>query len=167
MRAISQFLPIALLTLALLAGCTPLPPQAVPSGTAETASSPDKVSLGVGFVPNVQFAPYYVGMEKGMYADNGIDFEMSYGFENDYLKLVGVDETQFMVGSGDQVVLGRAQGLPVRYVMNWYTRYPVVIFAKTEQGIGTPADLAGKTIGIPGPFGAPMSPFGGFWKRLT
>jgi len=154
MRAISQFLPIALLTLALLAGCTPLPPQAVPSGTAETASSPDKVSLGVGFVPNVQFAPYYVGMEKGMYADNGIDFEMSYGFENDYLKLVGVDETQFMVGSGDQVVLGRAQGLPVRYVMNWYTRYPVVIFAKTEQGIGTPADLAGKTIGIPGPFGA-------------
>ena len=55
---------------------------------------------------------------------------------------------------GDQVVLGRAQGLPVRYVMNWYTRYPVVIFAKAEQGIATPADLAGKSIGIPGPFGA-------------
>ncbi len=105
-------------------------------------------------MPNVQFAPYYVGMEKGIYADNGIDLEMSYGFENDYLKLVGVNETQFMVGSGDQVVLGRAQGLPVRYVMNWYTRYPVVVFAKVEQGISAPIDLAGKTIGIPGPFGA-------------
>jgi len=134
----------------LLAGCAPLAPSAPPSD----APVRDKVSLGVGFVPNVQFAPYYVGMEKGFYADEGIDLEMSYGFENDYLKLVGVDEAQFMVGSGDQVVLGRAQGLPVRYVMNWYTHYPVVVFAKTEQNITTPADLAGKTIGLPGPFGA-------------
>jgi len=154
MQSIPRFLLTALLMLALTAGCTPLPPQAASSGNAPSAPPHDQVSLGVGFVPNVQFAPYYVGMEKGIYADNGIDLEMSYGFENDYLKLVGVNETQFMVGSGDQVVLGRAQGLPVRYVMNWYTRYPVVVFAKVEQGISAPIDLAGKTIGIPGPFGA-------------
>ena len=150
MQSTSRFLIIALLALALLAGCAPLP--ATPAGSA--VEPLDSVSLGVGFVPNVQFAPYYVGREKGFYADKGVDLELSYGFENDYLKLVGVNETQFMVGSGDQVVLGRAQGLPVRYVMNWYTRYPVVIFAKAEQGIATPADLAGKSIGIPGPFGA-------------
>ncbi len=151
MQSTSRFLIIALLALALLAGCAPLP--ATPAGNSAVQPL-DSVSLGVGFVPNVQFAPYYVGMEKGFYADKGVDLELSYGFENDYLKLVGVNETQFMVGSGDQVVLGRAQGLPVRYVMNWYTRYPVVIFAKAEQGIATPADLAGKSIGIPGPFGA-------------
>ena len=139
-----------LLAVVLLAGCAPLAPATAPGD----AAARDKVSLGVGFVPNVQFAPYYVGMEKGYYAEEGIDLEMSYGFENDYLKLVGVNEAQFMVGSGDQVVLGRAQGLPVRYVMNWYTRYPVVVFAKTEQNITAPADLAGKTIGLPGPFGA-------------
>src|SRR5690606_28108656 len=77
-----------------------------------------------------------------------------YGFENDYLKLVGLGERQFMVGSGDQVIIGRSQELPVRYVMNWYTRYPAVLFAKTSAGIHSPADLAGKRIGIPGPFGA-------------
>ncbi len=151
MRTISRFL-VILLAIALLAGCALLP--AAPAADESGAPPAERVSLGVGFVPNVQFAPFYVGMEKGFYADNGIDLEMSYGFENDYLKLVGVNEAQFMVGSGDQVVLGRAQGLPVRYVMNWYTRYPVVVFAKAEQGIATPADMAGKTIGIPGPFGA-------------
>jgi NitT/TauT family transport system substrate-binding protein len=59
-----------------------------------------------------------------------------------------------MIGSGDQVVLGRAQGLPVRYVANWYTKLPVVIFSKVEAGVREPADLRGKRIGLPGPFGA-------------
>ncbi|MEZ4614198.1 MAG: ABC transporter substrate-binding protein [Caldilineaceae bacterium] len=77
------------------------------------------------------------------------------------MKLVGVNELQFMIGSGDQVVLGRAQGLPVRYVMNWYTKFPVVIFAKQSAQIVEPRDLAGKTIGIPGPFGASYVAFRG------
>ncbi len=118
------------------------------------AAAADAVKLGVGFVPNVQFAPFYVGIDKGFFADEGINLELAYGFENDYLKLVGVGELPFMIGSGDQVVLGRAQGLPVRYVSNWYTKFPVVVFAKPAAGIEKPADLRGKTIGIPGPFGA-------------
>jgi NitT/TauT family transport system substrate-binding protein len=95
-----------------------------------------------------------VAIEKGYFAEAGIDASLEYGFENDYLKLVGVGERQFMIGSGDQVIIGRAQGLPVRYVMNWYTRYPVVVFAKESAGIVAPEDLAGKRVGIPGPFGA-------------
>ena len=152
----------------LITGCASSVPEAANSQTAglESAGESDAesdagtsneltpVSLGVGFIPSVQFAPFYVGVERGYYADEGIDLSLDYGFENDYLKLVGVNESQFMVGSGDQVVLGRAQGLPVRYVMNWFTRYPVVIFSKAGSGITQPADLAGKTVGIPGPFGA-------------
>lgn len=145
---------LSLLVLILsLTACTPVP--ATPAaGDGAAAPAAEKVKLGLGFIPNVQFAPYYVGIEKGFYRDAGLDLELSYGFENDYLKLVGVGEYPFMVGSGDQVVLGRAQGLPVRYVLNWYSRYPVVVFAKTEREITAPGDLAGKTIGIPGAFGA-------------
>jgi NitT/TauT family transport system substrate-binding protein len=122
-------------------------------GAVNTAGR-EVVQLGVGFIPSVQFAPFYVGMEKGFFAEEGIDLELAYGYENDYLKLVGVGDLPFMIGSGDQVVLGRAQGLPVRYVANWYTKFPVVVIARPESGIEEPADLRGKTIGIPGPFGA-------------
>ncbi len=132
----------------LLAGCVALP--TAPAAQSQTAA----VKLGVGFIPNVQFAPFYVGMEKGFFAAEGIDLSLDYGFENDYLKLVGTNDFQFMIGSGDQVVLGRAQGLPVVYVANWYSRYPVTIFALAEANITEPADLAGKAIGVPGPFGA-------------
>jgi NitT/TauT family transport system substrate-binding protein len=105
--------------------CTPIIPGAVAPGSSEaeaTGAAMTPVKLGVGYIPNVQFAVFYVGIEKGFYAGEGIDLALDYGFENDYLKLVGTNELQFMVGSGDQVVLGQAQGLPVRYVMSWFTR---------------------------------------------
>jgi NitT/TauT family transport system substrate-binding protein len=153
---------LAFLLAVSLSACTPVAPtseQPVPAtrssdATATESVAADAIKLGVGFVPNVQFAPFYVGIDKGFFADEGIDLELAYGYENDYLKLVGVGELPFMIGSGDQVVLGRAQGLPVRYVANWYTRFPVVVFAKPKAGINEPADLRGKRIGIPGPFGA-------------
>jgi NitT/TauT family transport system substrate-binding protein len=140
--------------LLLVAACNPVAPASSTNATGAADQGATPVRVGVGFIPNVQFAVYYVGIEKGFYAEEGLDVSLEYGFEDDYLKLVGTDELQFMVGSGDQVVLGRAQGLPVRYVMNWYTQYPVVIFARTTANITQPADLAGKRIGIPGPFGA-------------
>ncbi|MCB0083823.1 MAG: ABC transporter substrate-binding protein, partial [Caldilineaceae bacterium] len=106
----------------LLSGCVPLAPEST-TNAASSSAALTPVKLGVGYIPNVQFTPFYVGIEKGFYAAEGLALSLDYGFENDYLKLVGVDELQFMIGSGDQVVLGRAQGLPVRYVMNWYTKY--------------------------------------------
>jgi NitT/TauT family transport system substrate-binding protein len=147
--------------MAMLAGCVPIAstPQAVT--VASTTDEATAVSLGVGYIPNVQFAVFYVAIEKGFYTEEGLDVTLDYGFENDYLKLVGTNDLQFMIGSGDQVVLGRSQGLPVRYVMNWYSIYPVVVFAKQEAGITRPADLAGKRIGIPGPFGASYVAFRG------
>ena len=152
---------LAMVTLlAVVSACIPVQPQSAADPQA-VGGVLVPVKLGVGYIPNVQFTPYYVGIEKGFYAAEGLDVSLDYGFENDYLKLVGVNEFQFMVGSGDQVVLGRAQGLPVRYVMNWYTRFPVAVFAKTAANITQPADLAGKTIGIPGPFGASYVAFRG------
>ncbi|MEX1019071.1 MAG: ABC transporter substrate-binding protein [Litorilinea sp.] len=158
------------LLMGLLVACAPVAsPTAAPSAPSEATESTETaeaatttppttdlqpVTLGVGFIPSVQFATLYVAIEKGFYADMGLDVSIDYGFENDYLLLTATDEIQFMVGSGDQVILGRAQDLPVRYVMNWYSEYPVVIFARADAGIATPADLAGTRIGIPGPFGA-------------
>ncbi len=134
---------------ALLAGCAP--PAATSSPTLLPSASPNlvHVRLPVGYIPDIQFAPLYMAVANGHYAQAGLEVEFDYKFENDGVALVGAGTLPFAVASGEQVLLARAQGLPVVYVLAWYQQYPVAVIAKAQAGIRTPADLAGHTIGIP------------------
>ncbi len=143
-KALFFFLMVAL----SLAGCTPAATQ------APTAGDLVKVRLPVGYIPNVQFAPLYVAMEKGFYSAQGIELDLDYSYETDATTLVGANELQFAMVSGEQVLLGRAQELPLVYVLTWYQQYPVGVASFSEQGIRTPAELRGRKIGIPGLYGA-------------
>ena len=135
---------ISLLTSAC--GSTPAP---APESTELT-----HIRLPMGYIPNIQYAPYYVAVEKGYFAEAGIELEFDYSFETDGVALVGAGKLPFSVVSGEQVPMARAQGLPVVYITAWYKDYPVSVVSKVEQGILSPADLAGKKIGLPGLFGA-------------
>lgn len=120
------------------------------------------VRFGVSFIPNVQFAPIYVAQKKGYYAEEGLQIKLEYGYENDFVALAAQGAREFALASGDQIILARSQGLPITYVMKWHQRYPVALMAPKSKNIKQVKDLKGKSVGIPGFFGA--SYIG--WKAL-
>ena len=139
---------LLMLTLALaLMGCAS-------SGSANEAGELRKIKLPMGYIPNIQYAPFYVAVEKGYFAEEGIEIEFDYSFETDGVALTGAGELPFAVASGEQVLLARSQGLPVVYAFAWYQQFPISVIAAPELNINEPADLRGKKIGLPGLFGA-------------
>jgi len=137
---------LALLVLVVaLAGC----------GTSANGSSPTKLTVGLTYVPNIQFAPFYVAQALGYYRDAGLDvtFHHHGASEDEFAALVAGQEDAIFAG-GDEIVGARAHNVPIVDVATVFTRYPVVAIVPASSPIQSAADLRGHTIGVPGAYGA-------------
>lgn len=125
------------------------------SATPVASAGLTQVTLFMGYIPNVQFAPIYYALDRGYFREAGIDLKLENGFdETDGLTRIGTGALQFGLISGEQVLLARAQGAPVVYVYRWYQSFPVGIVSPAESGITEPAQLRGRTVSVPVKAGA-------------
>ncbi len=111
------------------------------------------VKVSMGYIPNVQYAPWYVGMEKGFFAEEGIQLVLDYSLETDGAELVAAGKDDFGIATGDFIIGARVNSRPLVAVSRWYNAIPAAIFSLKDKNITKPADLVGKTLGIPGAYG--------------
>lgn len=156
----STVLIAALATLILTACATRTPtaePTSVPTtegweteAVATLGATPEPVPIAIGlpYKPDVQFAPLYVAEKRGFFAAQHLAPTFEYGDESNFLRLVASRKLVASIASGEQVMLARAEGIPVTYVATWYARYPGAVFSLDPE-IREPEDLVGRKVGLP------------------
>jgi len=157
---------IGLVIVALVAGCggggtaASASPRATPSIAAGTSGSPEPsvtpttLRVGLGYIPSVQFAPFYLAQQQGWYADAGLAVEFQNKDDPDLIPLVGQGTLDLGIGDGTSVIPAASNGIPLHYIATLYGKFPNIVFAKASAGITKAADLKGKKIGTPGRYGS-------------
>jgi NitT/TauT family transport system substrate-binding protein len=112
------------------------------------------LTVGLGFIPNVQFAPFYLADQAGYYRDAGLDVTFQNKIDPDLVTLVGQGAIDVGLADGTSVIPAVSQGIPIKYVATIYGQFPSIVFAKESSGITAPADLKGIKLGIPGRYGS-------------
>jgi NitT/TauT family transport system substrate-binding protein len=117
--------------------------------TTATAQAPDKVRLQIKWVPQAQFAGYYMAMEKGYYADENIDVSISPGGPDI------IPEQQVTNGQADfgvdwvaSFLAFRDKGLPIIDIAQVYQSSGLLLISKKSANIANAADLKGKNVGV-------------------
>ncbi len=128
-------------------------------GGSTSPSSPgqpslNKVSIGLGYIPDIQFAPFYVAQSKGYYKAAGLDVTFHHGIETDLIGSMVLGHDTFVFAGGDEELVARSKNLQVVDVSTIFQRYPVSLIVPAASPIKTLADLKSHTIGVPGPFGS-------------
>ncbi len=147
-------------TTAPLVATMPVPLATMTTGTvpavpaATTTKATTTVRAAFSYIPNVQFAPFYVADARGRFAAENLRVEYDYGTTTDFMQLVARGERDFLNASGDEVILARAAGVPVVYIAAVYQQYPVAIFAPKGKGLTDAQSLTKLRVGLPGFFGA-------------
>jgi|GEM_PF-437633 len=107
------------------------------------------VTFNMGWLPQGSMAGVIVAIEKGFYADAGLDVGAVRGFGG--IRTVNeIDQGMFEFGYGDPlaVILNRGKGGKTKMIGVINDRWPAALcFVRSRHSIKTPADLAGLTIG--------------------
>lgn len=120
-----------------------------------THSSPRKLTLGLTYIPNIQFAPFYVAEALGYYTQAGLDVTLRHhGFSEGEFDALVTGHEDAIFASGDETLQARSKGIPVTYVAQVFTRYPVALIVPSSSSIQSVKDLKGHTVGVPGYYGA-------------
>ncbi len=137
------------LLLALLAGC------GSSSSTSTGGSGTTHLTVGLTYVPDIQFAPFYVAEKLGYYSAAGLDVTLRHhtdASEGEFAAIAAGREDAIFAG-GDEMLGARAHNQPLVYIANIYRKYPVALVVPADSPIHSAADLRGHTIGIPGQYG--------------
>jgi putative hydroxymethylpyrimidine transport system substrate-binding protein len=140
MRRVAALLAAALLV--ALVGC---------GGGGAEPGAPQGATLVLDFTPNAVHSGIYAAQENGYFKDEGSDLDIQEPSSTaDSAKLLETGRADFAVMDINDFGIARERGLDLVAIAAIVQRPLASVIARDPNEIRTPADLAGKTIGVTG-----------------
>jgi NitT/TauT family transport system substrate-binding protein len=131
---------------------------------ATAASAQDKVTFRLNWIMYGFHTPFYLGLERGYYREEGIALEIGEGQGSvRSAQTVGAKGDMFGLSDGPSVINVATKGAAIRAVMSVTSSSPYSVAVRNDAGIKSLKDLEGKTIAsAPGEAGLQLLP--AVWK---
>ncbi len=127
-------------------------PAAGSSGSTSPSAQLQTVSLQLDWVPDAEFAPIFVAMAKGYYAQEGINLKILAGgpnLQNVESVVAGGKADIGMATVMSSTVNAAAQGSSFKVIGDLYATSPLVWMSPPDKPVKTAQDFVGKRIGGP------------------
>ncbi len=152
-----KLLPTPLATLKT-STATPAPSQApqptatptIPAPTVKPSPALATVRFMAGFRPqaDLPFVAAYVAKEKGFFAEQGLNVEISHAFQSEHLRLLLANEIDVTTANADSVIRNRAATqAPIKAIALFGQQSEQAYAVLKDSGINSPKDFEGKTVG--------------------
>jgi NitT/TauT family transport system substrate-binding protein len=115
--------------------------------SAGAARADDAATLRLNWLIYGFHTPFYLGVEKGFYKQNGIDLTIGEGQGSGRaVQTVAAGSDTFGLADGSSIIAGASKGAPVQAVMGIMNRSPYAVIVRADSGITDAKGLAGKTL---------------------
>jgi NitT/TauT family transport system substrate-binding protein len=129
----------------VVAGCADKGSGAPSQGSS---AGTKKVSLMLNWVPYGEHAPFYYGIKKGYYKDEGLELEIKPGTgSGTTIQQVAQNQVTFGWADTPPLLKGVATGMKVKSLGVFLQKGPSSIESLADRNISKPSDLKGKSVG--------------------
>lgn len=113
------------------------------------AHAADKVTVQLKWVPQAQFAGYYVAQAKGFYKEAGLDVTIKPGGPDiSPVQVIAGKSADAIVNWMPDALAAREAGVPLVNIAQVFDRSGLMLTCKKASGVSSPKDLKGKTLGV-------------------
>jgi NitT/TauT family transport system substrate-binding protein len=136
------------------------------AGAMGSAQAADKFTVQLKWLPQAQFAGYYVAQAKGFYKDAGLDVTIKPGGPDIAPpQVLAANGADLAVDWMPSALAAREAGAPLVNVSQIFNRSGMMLTCKKASGVATPKDFKGKTLGVW--FGGNEYPFLNWMAKLN
>ena len=117
------------------------------AGTAAQAA--DKVVVQMKWVPQAQFAGYYVAAAKGYYKAEGLEVTIKPGGPDvSPVQVLAGNQADAIVNWMPDALAAREAGVPLVNIAQIFDKSGLMLTCKKASGVATSKDFKGKTLGV-------------------